>query len=334
MKKFLKHFKNQNEDRLNIQLIDRGYEDDIAQSVLEVFKSFETIPSIKFISYTIEYDESKINFAKYITSRKKKKKKDKHIKFIYIKPDRAFEITMKFRIAVKDQVKIIKKSILVPLFDGDKYVTLKGKRYFLLYQLVDSSTYVSKMGLTMKSLMPIVLMFRDKHTVMTDVDGNQHSFITYFMKVFRRDISVMIFFLCRMGFINTLRYFLLDQILELVEVGKEVHDDPEWYYFTINKNFSIRVNKYFFDKYDYVKAATGMITECFTPKTTLEQLENLSYWLEQLGSLYTTTKHKKIESGKSTMLFYERLLDVTTKKNLKVSMVNKLSIYSVDNTAA
>ena len=30
---------------------------------------------------------------------------------------------------------------------------------------------------------------------------------------------------------------------------------------------------------------------------------------------------------------FERLLDVTTQKNLKVSEVNKLSIYGVNNSA-
>ena len=84
MKKFIKHFKNINEDQLNMKLIKREYEDDLIDFVVNVFKSLEVIRSIQFIDYTVEYDESKIDINKYITSRKKKKKKEEHIKYHYI----------------------------------------------------------------------------------------------------------------------------------------------------------------------------------------------------------------------------------------------------------
>ena len=74
-----------------------------------------------------------------------------------------------------------------------------------------------------------------------------------------------------------------------------------------------------------------MIFECFDEdkKIRAEDLDDKNYWLEQLGSMYTSTKHKKIESGRSTMLFFERLLDLTTKKKLKINEINKVSIYAI-----
>lgn len=306
MKKFIKTFKNVNEDKMNMKLINRDYDDGIIDSILEVFRSFETIPSIKFLTYSVEYDESKINFSKYITSRKNTKKREKNIKYHYIKSDRVCELTMKFRVSAHDQVKVIKRSILVPTFDKQKYITLKGNKYFLLYQLVDSSTYVSKMGLTMKSLMPIIIKFRDNPTTITDIDGNSHTFITYYMKVFKRDISVLLFFFCRMGLFTTLKYFILDQIIDIVPNEEEnLTDRDENYYFAVNKNMVLKVKRHFFDKYPYVKAMTGMVKECLTSKVTIDQLDSRAYWLEQLGSLYTNTKHKKLDSGRSTMLLTE-----------------------------
>jgi hypothetical protein len=327
--KFIKKFKNINEDKLNLPLIKRELEGDLVEFVIEVFRSLETIPFIKFLDYDIQYDESEINFAKYITSRKKKKKREKHIKYHYIKPDRAYELTMRFLITVKGEQKIIKKSILIPKKDKNNYLTLKGKSFFLLYQLLDSSTYVVKNGLTLKSLMPIIINFRDKDMALEDIHGNMYKFATYYMKVFKRDISVMIFYFCKMGFYTTLRYFLLDNIIFMVKPSEVNEDDTEYLYFPVNKHFTMKVNKHFFDKYDFIKAVTGMIFECFGSKTTPMTIDNKNYWLEKLGSLYTTTKHKKIESGLSTMLFFERLLDLTTKKTLKVSEINKTSIYSV-----
>jgi hypothetical protein len=64
-------------------------------------------------------------------------------------------------------------------------------------------------------------------------------------------------------------------------------------------------------------------------KTTVADLENTYYWMQRLGSLYTNTSYKLYESGKSTVAFFERLLDITTQKKLKISDINKVSVYSV-----
>jgi hypothetical protein len=161
------------------------------------------------------------------------------------------------------------------------------------------------MGLTMKSLMPIIINFRDDMMTLVDTKGREHSFVTYYMKVFKRDISVLLFFFCRMGLKSTLRYFIMDQILNVIDSADEDPTDEEHYYFTVNKNISLKVNKHFFDKYPYVKAMVGMVRECINSRATLEQMESTDFWLEQLGGLYTTTKHKKAESGRSTMLLTE-----------------------------
>jgi hypothetical protein len=105
---------------------------------------------------------------------------------MYTHADRVFELTMKFRISGHDRVKVIKRSLLVPFINDDGYITLKGNNFFLLYQMVDSSTYVSKMGLTMKSLMPVIVRFRDKPTILTDANGGEHVTQPYYMKVFKR----------------------------------------------------------------------------------------------------------------------------------------------------
>ena len=89
------------------------------------------------------------------------------------------------------------------------------------------------------------------------------------------------------------------------------------------------VRRYFFDKYLYVQSMALMIKRTIHTKTTMEDLENRKYWTQRLGSLYTTTSYKLYESGRSTIAFFERLLDITTQKKLKVSDVNKESVYSV-----
>lgn len=332
MKKFLKHYKNPNADRINKKLIKREYDKDLVYYVVNVFKSLETTGMIKFLDYKVEMDESKIDFSKYVTSRKKKKKKDANLKYHYIKTNRVFEITMRFKIEVNGEFDYVTKSILLPKKDKNNYLMLKGKKYFLLYQLVDSSTYVVKDGIVFKSLMPSKINF--KVNKVTDLKGNEYKFNSFYMKVFKRNISVLLFYFSKLGFHSTLEYFMVDRIIDIIPVEMVDLDSEEFIYFSVNRHLVLRCNKEFFDRFDYVKAMTVMITECFAPKTSLEHLEVPDYWVEQLGSLYTKTPHKMIESGRSTIVFFERLLDLTSKGSLKVSEVNKISIYSVNKMAA
>ena len=331
MKKFLKTFKNENEDRLNLKLINREYDKDLVDYVINVFKSLQTTGMIRLIDYSVETDESKIDYSKYITSRKKKRKKDAKIKYHFIKENRVIELTMNFRVDVNGETKHVTKSILLPKKDKNNYYMLKGKKYFLLYQMVDSSTYVVKEGLVFKSLMPIVINFRP--STLKDVNGNVYNFSSFYMKVFKRNISVFLFYFSKIGFRHALTYFMLDKIINVIPNDMVDKNDETYLAFHINKHMTLIVDKHFFNKFDYVKATTGMILECFTSKTDFADLESNKYWTEQLGSLYTKTPYKMIDSGKSTIVFFERLLDLTSKDSLKVSEVNKISIYGVNTIA-
>ena len=46
----------------------------------------------------------------------------------------------------------MKKSMLIPLQDEEGYFYIKGKKYYLIYQLVEKSTYTSNSSVTLKSL--------------------------------------------------------------------------------------------------------------------------------------------------------------------------------------
>lgn len=326
MIKFIHNFKNEEEKNLNIDLIKRRSEEDLITFIVDIYKSLEVTGFITFLGYEVIDDESKINYAQYITTRKKIKKKDANIKYQYIHPDRCIEIILKFKIHVKDEVTTISKSILIPKMDENSYYTIRGKRYFLLYQLVDNSTYTSKNGLTLKSLMPICIN-KNMDTLM-DVGGNVYEVPYYYINVFKREIETFLFYFSKGGFQQTMTYFVVDNLIKIVP-GVPEENTEDWLYFKINKNMSIGVRRYFFENYLYVQSMVLMVKRCMNNKTTLENLESQSYWIQRLGSLYTNTPYKLYDSGKSTIAFFERLLDITTQKKLKLSGVNKVSVYSI-----
>ena len=326
MLKFISEFKNYQERNINIPLIKRESEEDLVTFVVDIYKSLEVTGFITFLGYDVEYDESKIDASKYITTRKKVKKQDKDIRYQYIHPDRCIEVTLRFKIHVKDEEANISKSILIPKIDNDKYYTIRGKRYFLLYQLVDNSTYTSRKGITLKSVMPICI--NKEMDTLKDVEGTVHDVPYYYIDVFKREIETFLFYFAKIGFTNTMRFFTMDNILSIVTERPDKNDE-NYYYFAINKNLTIKVLKYFFDKYLYVQSMVLMVKRACNTKTTFQHLEDTYYWTQRIGALYTATPYKLYDSGKSTITFFERLLDITTQQKLKLSNINKLSIYSV-----
>ena len=134
MKKFIRQFKNDEAGNINIDLIKRKSEDPLIKFILEIFQSLEITNYITLLDYKVENDESKIDFNKYITTRKKVKKKDMNIRYQYMHPDRCMELTINFKIHVKGEEAVIQKNILVPKLDENNYFIIRGKKYFLLYQ--------------------------------------------------------------------------------------------------------------------------------------------------------------------------------------------------------
>ena len=220
---------------------------------------------------------------------------------------------MRFKIHVKDEEANISKSILIPKIDNDKYYTIRGKRYFLLYQLVDNSTYTSRKGITLKSVMPICI--NKEMDTLKDVEGTVHDVPYYYIDVFKREIETFLFYFAKIGFTNTMRFFTMDNILSIVTERLDKNDE-DYYYFAINKNLTIKVLKYFFDKYLYVQSMVLMVKRACNTKTTFQHLEDTYYWTQRIGALYTATPYKLYDSGKSTITFFERLLDITNRKGI------------------
>lgn len=326
MKKFIKSFKNKNEEQFNTKLIKREYEEDLVTFIVNIFKSLSTTGMIELVDYKVITDESKIDMSKYITTRKKTKKADKHIKYHYIQFDRCDELILTFKLNVKGATSTITKSLLVPKKDYNNYYTLRSKKYFLLYQLVDNSTYTSINSLTLKSLMPICI--KREIADFEDIEGNKYTYPYYYLAIFKRDIEALLFYLCKLGFRSTLEYFTVKDIMMVVTEDPKANNE-NFLYFQLNKTMWLQVSRYFFDKYLYVKSMVIMVMRLFTSKTRYEDLESRDFWMQTLGGLYTKSEYKKYDHGKSTIIFFERLLDQTTKKKLKISDVYKLSVYSV-----
>lgn len=325
---FLGYYKNPDEDRINKGLIDRSYDKDILYYIVDASKSLEVIPNIKFLSYKFTDDEKKIDINDYITSRSTSTK-DINNKYIYLHDDRMGELQLKFLITGVDregneQKKIINKKILLPLADENGYFTMKGKKFYLIYQLVDSSTYNTTESTVLKTLLGVEI--KRHFETFADSDGNEHSIPHYTITMFRKDRPIFQFFFATMGVEKTLKYFGVSDVMRFTNA---VHDNEKFIYFPISSKFILEVDREMFENHKYIKSVVAMIKVVCSNRIKESNYENKLLWVEKIGSAGTIKAENYLSKGYQTLTFLSRMIDETTKKILRIDKSNKKDIYAI-----
>jgi len=325
LKKFIKEYKNKNEERMNYGLINRQNDYELVEYIVDCCKSLEVLKFVKFLGYEYITNEAEINTSDYIDARSRGKTKKKDAtRYMYLKDSRYAELQLKFHLECGDEEDIIVKKLLIPVPDERGYYTIKGTQYFLMYQIVDSSTYTTKSTLTLKSMMPVIMKL--KMATYKTIDDEEYSAPTYTINIFKKDADILLFYLAKMGIDETLKYFSVDKIIRFTNT---IDDKDNNVYFPISSKMFLEVNKYFFDKYVYTRTIAFMLLNIVTNRLTFDILYNEYYWIESIGSLGTTTKTSQYEKGLNTLTFFDRMIDDTTKRILKVHPINKTDTYSI-----
>lgn len=322
MKKFLKEYVNPNEERINHGIISKSHDESLVTYIIDTCRSLEVLKYIKFVSYKYINDEHEIDFNNYIKSRRKKNKKDE-TKYMLLEDSRYGELILDFEISCKGETRRISKRMLIPKVDEDGYYFIKGKKYFLMYQLVDNSTYTTKNNLILKSLMP-VSMKRDPKSF-NDVTGQSYTAPCYVVYVFKKEVDILLFYFVKFGVKKTLEFFSVEKIIKFVDTCR---DREKNIYFQVNSKMFLEVNRYFFLNYQYVKSIAFMMLGIINNRLTFDMLEDKVHWTERIGSIFSTNQYNYLEKGGNTMTFFDRMLDETTKRILKLQPENTKNIYT------
>lgn len=325
MKEFIRQYENPNVSRFNMGLINKEYDESLLTHIVDCCESLEVLKYITFIGYDYITDESDINTSEYIEAktRIKKTKKETPLKYMHLKDSRFAEVRLKFKLECKGEVEYITKKLLIPVPDDQGRYWINGTPYFLMYQVVDNSTYTTRNSLILKSMMPVALKREFKE--LTSTDGVEYSAPIYTINIFRKDTDIMLFYLARMGLDKTLKYFSVDMIMKFTS---SIGDTDENVYFSISSKLFLEINKHFFEEYSYVKTIAFMLLIRMTNRMTMENLNNKEYWIEVIGSIGNTNMNTRLEKGLNTLTFVDRIIDASTKKIVKVHKINSDDIYS------
>lgn len=327
MKKCLAKYSSPFEEALNLNLINKTADEPLVNYVLDSWKSLEVVPNIKFVGYEYTEKESDIDINKYIFKRDKKRKKKERYDYKYIDDSRFGKLTVHFEITLfevdpKDGHKIKKiykqsKSMLIPIQDEDGYYKIKGKKYYMIYQLLEKSTYTTKNGVTLKSLMPICV----KRNVVTaeDICGKEYKLPYFNVLIFKKDQPILLFYLAR-GLESTLEFLKVDEFIHF-ESMEPIDLDEGSLYFPLSSKCYLVVDKHVFEKIPYVQSIVGGFIYCSTNRMTVEALDDTTMWIKKISGTNNYVK------GLDILTFFNRLLDETTKKILKINGYHKKDIY-------
>jgi hypothetical protein len=343
MKSFLKNYKYQGEDNINYDMINRTCDGELVDYIVDCCYSLEALDSIKFLGYEYITDESDINTSEYISARqrnnrnkdveKRKKLNPNECKYMHMKDSRYAELRLKFRIEFGDESEVITKKILIPVPDENGYYTIKGIKYFLMYQIVESSTYTTKKSLVLKSMRGISISTKPAIDLLgkiklyeEDIENPSiYNAPLYTMVMYKKEVPIIIFYLAKIGLVKTLEYFNIDKIVNFTESIIS----PDNVYLQISSKLYIEVSKNYFEKYQYVRSMVLMIVDITTNRMTMELMLQKRTWVELLGSHNGSNKNTQYEKGLNALTYFERLVDNTTSRILKINPIYKKNTFSV-----
>lgn len=314
-------------DNINIPIMRKEYDKSLPELIYLSFKGFEIIDAYRILGYEWVPDENLYDPNDHIVRRNTNKSRliknmaDTRCGVMYLHVEVTGKNKSKTdRTDVEQTVRIV-KPLIVPICDENGYYLIKGKKCYLIYQMVDKMLYPSFGAVTIKSLMPICVKTSKDEFV--DTYGNKYIIPTYSIQIFKSAINVLLIY-SNMTISKTLEFMEVDKFIHIERKGDEGPDDPNVIRFECGKKSDIVVaaRKDVFDQEIYVKSIVGCLIKLFEEtKIPYDDIDNWEEWMIIVGGKGT------VRRGVYQHVFFNRLLDEVTKEELKINDYDKQDIY-------
>lgn len=322
MLKYLNKLPNDFVDQLNVGIMNKEFDKPLEEYIFDAFKGFEILPNIKILGYEWVPDEDKYDINDHVIRRNSNK--NKAIK--NIAETRCGVMYIDAEVSGLDKngvmkVHYIKKPLVIPIQDKNGYYLIKGKKCYLIYQMVDKMLYPSFGAVTLKSLMPICV--KTSKEDFTDTNGTTYTIPIYSIQIFKTAINVLLIY-SNLTITKTLNFLEVDRFIHIESKDKEYPKTDKVIRFECGKKSDIIVTviKDIFDRDIYVKSITGCLIKLFEEtKIPFADIDNWEQWMIIVGGKNT------IRRGIYQHIFFNRLLDDVTRKELKINEYDKQNIY-------
>lgn len=324
MRSYINQLPNEFRDKLNVPLMDNLFDRPLEEQVFDAFKGFEILPNIKILGYDWVPDEDKYDINDHVIRRNSNK--NKAIK--NIAETRCGVMYIDIEVSGLDKngvmkVHYIKKPLVIPIQDEHGYYLIKGKKCYLIYQMVDKMLYPSFGAVTIKSLMPVCV--KTSKEDFTDTNGNEYTIPVYTIQIFKNAINVLLLY-SHMAISKALTYLEVDHFIHIESKNKTYPTSPNVIKFDCGKKSDIivAVRKDIFDKEIYVRSIVGCLIKLFADtKIPFDKIDDYDEWMIIVGGKNT------ISRGEYQHIFFNRLLDEVTRKELKIPEYDKQDVYAL-----
>ena len=326
-------------------------DEDIERMFSDVFKGLEVVSGVEFVSCSVEnfkhvYEEKKTDLTdkeklklENMTKWSKGANKSMNSPYPLVNTKQSRLMSVKVRMRFSDDKATEEKDYefyYPELIDG-QYFYLSGNKFFPVYQLADAEYYqTGRSSIVLKTtFMPISI--RGLKTDFTDSDETiSYKARTLEVTIFKKNINAFIYFYNKFGVNDTLKFFSLDEHVEIVFESEDAleKDLDTYYYFKINGNMTILVERLWFDGNPGVNSSIiNTLVSSFRKKhLDKSNFYDPEYWNRQLGKNFTTNSSKTLEKSQSITLSLERLLDNITKSYLRNDPNEKETVYHMLRT--
>ena len=335
MLKYINMLPNPYREHLNEEVMHKSYDRPLEEFVYESFLGLEILGNIKLLGYEWVPDEDKFDINDHVIRRNSNK--NKVIKNITETRCGVMYIDVEIRGLDKNgqqKVHYIKKPIILPIQDEKGYYLIKGKKCYLIYQMVDKMMYPSFGAVTIKSLMPICVKtvkerFNEIHkttnkrgTIVFE-EGEEWTIPIYNIQIFKNAINVLLIY-SHLGITKTLNFLEVNRFIKVINKESDFPVRDDVVYFDCGKRSDIIVaaKRNIFEKEIYVRSIVGCLITLFKEtKIKFEDIDNWEEWMIIVGGKNT------IRRGMYQHIFFNRLLDDVTRNELKINDYDKQNIY-------
>ena len=317
--KMLKNLHDSNPEKFNKEIFNLKDNDDILQHIIDACQSLETIPGIKFLGAKKKDERSLYKPSTDITD-------------IAFERSRLIEIDIEFLLTdpKSGDSKNIKKKLYFPkLIDGCYYL-IDNTRYYPIFQIIDAETYKTNQSITMRtSLQPIVVNHKNitmkPENSLTELEG----YYTY-SKIFNTKIPIFIYFFANFGITETLKFFALQDTFRIIDKKRAENYHGNDYLFKLGTMIYLQISpEYMEDNNNKMMVFTFINAFQKKDKVSMDKIDDLNYWVRKLGSYFTKNQTNFDNKGKSVKASFERLLDNTTKRVIRIPDSDKENIYTL-----
>jgi hypothetical protein len=389
MRKFLKEYSKSNKEKFNRDFILSRSDKDILNYVKDIFKALEILNEIEVLEVKLETDES--NFGPI---------RNQHQYYKPIMPSRLNKIHYKIKITPSESITdkailseseddevvtsinssatqiqkedgnsfIIERDLFINKVVENSFYINEGIRYFLIYQIVDNSTYGTKDSVSLKSLlMPITIKQRDTVTLNSFFDSTK-SFVdipAYDVLLFSKRVNPVFYVMGKLAY-NSLIGMEVNNEDKIID-ERQNHKDKSLVkkfntFFGTDFRFSDDANelmdksrtvfelkdrtghgtymsvatKDLTSKDPFVMSIIGSLADIKLDKKkkitfTYEEFISPWFWISKLSAFFTKNSDpiKKFEKIKTMLISLDRLMDDATRKILNLPKEDKKNTLNI-----